>query len=730
MVSLLAEIADHTDAENEFLSRTRTELARRNLAEAEADAATPPERLWDLLYGTSFQEARLGNERAVIDLLERAVALGDSLPGSISDWKTSNALYRLSVACMRVGETENCCQRPSSESCIFPIQSGGVHERTEGSRRAIGYLTDLVRKVPAPSAMGLKARWLLNLAYMTLGEWPNEVPRRFVLPPELFASDEEFPRFPNVALTLGLDTFDLAGGAIAEDFDADGDLDLMTSTWDTRGPMHYFVNDGAGGFVERTEEAGLHGIVSGLNMVQADYDNDGYADIFVLRGAWLGSAGRHPNSLLHNDGDGTFTDATFEAGLGERAFPTQTAAWRDYDLDGDLDLYVGAESGADLGASFVETAGKGSLREAGQLFRNEGDGTFHDVAKIAGVENLRFAKGVTWGDYDGDRYPDLFISNLGSENRLYRNRGDGTFEDVAQRVGVALPKLSFPAWFWDFDNDGDLDLYVSTFQSGTAALAFVVASYMNLTIRDDREAPRLYRNDGGVFTDVAAEQGVDRESLTMGANFGDLDQDGWLDFYLGTGYPDYEALTPNVMYRNREGTGFSEVTVAGGFAHLQKGHGIVFADLDDDGDQDVFSQLGGAFPGDKYGNALYENPGFGRHWLAVDLVGVRSNRSGLGAHIRVDVVERGVARSIHREVNSGGSFGANPMRQTIGLGMADHIEAVEVHWPVTNERQIFRDVPLDRRIEIEEGASKWRTSTRIAHSTPDEPMSEEFVGTH
>ena len=127
----------------------------------------------------------------------------------------------------------------------------------------------------------------------------------------------------------------------------------------------------------------------------------------------------------------------------------------------------------------------------------------------------------------------------------------------------------------------------------------------------------------------------------MGANFGDLDNDGWLDFYLGTGYPDYEGLIPNVMYRNRGGTGFADVTTAGGFGHLQKGHGVSFADLDNDGDQDVFEQMGGAYPGDGFADVLFENPGFGNHWIAVKLVGARSNRSAIGARIRVEIVERG-----------------------------------------------------------------------------------------
>ncbi len=165
---------------------------------------------------------------------------------------------------------------------------------------------------------------------------------------------------------------------------------------------------------------------------------------------------------------------------------------------------------------------------------------------------------------------------------------------------------------------------------------------------------------------------------------------------------------PNIMYRNRGGAGFSDVTSAGGFGHLQKGHGIAFADLDNDGDQDVFEQMGGFFPGDKYYNALFENPGFGNHWISIKLVGVRSNRSAIGARIHLQVTENGKQRSIYKHVNSGGSFGANPLRQTIGLGKASRIEILEVYWPTTKQTQTFRNLPVDRFIQITEGMEQYK----------------------
>ena len=189
----------------------------------------------------------------------------------------------------------------------------------------------------------------------------------------------------------------------------------------------------------------------------------------------------------------------------------------------------------------------------------------------------------------------------------------------------------------------------------------------------------------------------------MGANFADLDGDGYLDFYLGTGDPDYMNLMPSLMYRNQNGTTFADVTISGGFGNLQKGHAIAFADFDNDGDLDVFAQMGGAFPGDRYNDSLYENPGFGNHWLSVRLVGKRSNRSAIGARIRVVAIEETTKFTIHRRVNSGGTFGANPFRQHIGIGKANKIDRLEIMWPTTGITQRFEDIPMDKSIEIVEG---------------------------
>jgi hypothetical protein len=227
------------------------------------------------------------------------------------------------------------------------------------------------------------------------------------------------------------------------------------------------------------------------------------------------------------------------------------------------------------------------------------------------------------------------------------------------------------------------------------------------------ETMRLYRNDGkGGFVDVTKAVGLDRVVPTMGANFGDLDNDGFLDFYLGTGAPSYAALMPNVMFRNRAGRAFVDVTTATGTGHLQKGHGVAFADLDGDGDQDIFANIGGFVAGDTYHKVLFENPGHGNDWIRVRLAGVRSNRAGLGARIRIEVRgSDGKTRWVHRTVTSGGSFGASPLAQEIGLGRGARILTLEVLWPASSTRQVFKDVPVNQAIEVREGDAQYKAGS-------------------
>jgi len=568
-----------------------------------------------------------------------------------------------------------------------------------GMEGALRELTTALEKDPSD----LKSRWLLNIAYMTLGRYPAEVPAKWLIPPGTFDSEYDISRFPDVAPEAGLILNNHSGGVVLEDFDGDGFLDLMVSSSGPLDQLRFFHNNGNGTFTERTSEAGLTGEVGGLNIIAADFNNDGHPDLLVLRGGWWGQNGKYPMSLLRNNGNGTFDDVTEQAGL-LSLHPTQTAAWADYDNDGWLDLYVGHESNT-------------TEAHPSQLFHNNHDGTFTEVAASNGLADMGFVKGVAWGDFNNDGRPDLYVSVKGKPNHLFRNDGPSDpkhpdpshwkFTDVTKEAGVAEPIHSFATWFFDYDNDGWPDLFVAGYY--VEDFNDVAAFEMGLPYK--AETPRLYHNNhDGTFTDVTKATHLDRAILVMGSNFGDLDNDGWLDVYLGTGDPNYESLLPNRMFRNNKGKTFQDVTTSGGFGHLQKGHSIAFGDIFNTGNEDVFEEMGGALPGDTYASVLYKNPGHGNHWVTLELEGVQTNRSAFGARIKVTVPTPAGPLYIFRTVGYGSSFGGNPLRQHIGLGKSTKISEIEVSWPTSKLVQKFRNIEADHSFRLREGASSLQPS--------------------
>ena len=189
--------------------------------------------------------------------------------------------------------------------------------------------------------------------------------------------------------------------------------------------------------------------------------------------------------------------------------------------------------------------------------------------------------------------------------------------------------------------------------------------------------------------------------MVMGANFGDIDNDGFLDIYLGTGSPSYASLVPSLLLRNNRGQSFVDVTAASGTGELHKGHGVAFADLDHDGDQEIVFEVGGATPGDRFYNAMFQNPGQGNNWINVKLVGRKSNRAAIGTRIKA-VLDTEPPRTLHRWVTSGSSFGANPLEQMLGLGQATRVKQLEVYWPTSKTTQVFHDVSANQALEITE----------------------------
>lgn len=630
--------------------------------------------------------------------LAQLYAYSGEMDDSIEEWKVAyqmaerevpvflpNLQESLGTAYLHRSEMRNGVYLDSTNLDIFPpLKDQAGFEEKGDSEQAIRYYEKYLKNTPKE----LEVRWLLNLTYMTLGQYPNGVPAEYRMPASGFRSAQNIGRFVDVAPAIGLNVIRGAGGLIVDDFENNGFLDVVVSSQDVCDPLRYFHNNGDGTFSDWTERAGLQDQLGGLNVVEADYNNDGCMDILVLRGGWEFAQRK---SLLHNNCNGTFTDVTDASGLGVSVTSSQTAAWADIDNDGYLDLFIGNEN------------------SPAQLFRNRGDGTFEEIGHSAGIDRIAFTKGVTAADYDQDGFVDFYVANNNGVNFLYHNNGNKTFTEVARQAGVQAPSFSFSTWFFDFDNDGWPDLFVTGYMN---SIDEALKTYAKQAF--NAETIKLYRNKhDGTFEDVTAKVGLEKVFMPMGTNFGDADDDGFLDIYLGMGSPSYTALLPHTLLRNDGGKFFVDITQSSGTGELHKGHGIVFADLGRQGHEDILAEIGGAVPGDKHAMRVFKNPGNSNDWLNVRLVGVTSNRAGVGAQVKITVRDGNSApRAIYRVVGQTSSFGGNPMEQHIGLGREAHVTSIDVFWPASKSRQQFTNVAKNQYIEIREFAQDFITLKR------------------
>jgi len=520
-------------------------------------------------------------------------------------------------------------------------------------------------------------------------------------------------QFVNVASEAGL-TFKHENGASKEklmpetfgagvawlDYDNDGWLDLFFSNGAdlARGkpsPGNVLLrNLGNGKFVDVTAKAGLAG--NGMFATGAavgDYDNDGFLDLYVT--------GYGRNQLFHNNGDGTFTDVTAKAGV-EGSGWSSSAGWFDYDRDGSLDLYVVRYLDYDIkNAPYCGFKGEGYRMYCDPqqfdgvpdlLYHNNRDGTFTDVSRKAGIANpAGKGLGVVFGDVDLDGWPDIFVTNDGVRNFLYRNKGDGTFADVTYGAGVGFdmngkPMAGMGTEIADYDGDGWPDIFMTAFS---------------------REYNTLYRNLGKLkFEDVTLKAGLASGLLTLafGTKLFDFDNDGDLDIYCTNGHVTdnveiYDAQLSykqtDLLYENIGGGRFRDVSAQSGPAFRIKhvGRGAAIGDFDNDGDLDIVVANCGERP------MLLRNDGGNRnHWLAIRVRGRQSNRFGVGSKVRLT----SGGRTQLREINPSGSYlSTSDLRLYFGLGAETKAARLEIEWP-SGKKQLLEDVPADRTLLLDE----------------------------
>lgn len=695
MADLLSDIANKN---NTFANVFAPDARVKFFDSVMASPSSRPSDIANAEYFMGTAALLAGNEQKSVASLE---SLLQRIP--VMDLSRRRiVLHDLAIAYMRLGERMNCVYDHREESCIFPLSAKGIHYDKTGSEKAIAIYRVLLENDPED----LESMWLLNVAYMTTGGYPHNVPERFLLKGLNTDTITSVKPFIDVAVNIGMHTKNMAGGSLVEDMNNDDYLDIVTSSWSLNERMHYCRNNFNGTFTDISDSSGLGLLSGGLNIMQTDYNNDGLKDIHVLRGAWKGKFGNEPSSLLRNNGNGTFSDVTQEAGM-LAFFPTQTATWADFDNDGWLDVFIGAESTAEN-------------YHYSKLYMNNKNGTFKEVASVAGVGIADFVKGVTSGDYNNDGLTDIFISTLTGNKFLFKNEGlqtTGTvhFKDVSSDAGISSNhERTFPTWFFDYNNDGWQDILICSYEFDKSLAWYAAAEAMGKPIGKSGRVILFENKKDGTFENVSEKAGLTKIAFAMGSNFGDIDNDGYPDFYLGTGNPQYQSLVPNKFFKNVDGKGFIDATTAARMGNLQKGHGVSFADMDNDGDADIHIDMGGAYAGDIYQNSLYINPGQNNNrWINMRLEGTTCNKPAIGARIKVTFKENNVERSVYTTVNSGGSFGANPLVQHIGIGQATAIDRIEIKWPGSSTVQVVKNVQPGDHIKVKQGVDKYTKVTLL-----------------
>jgi tetratricopeptide (TPR) repeat protein len=525
-----------------------------------------------------------------------------------------------------------------------------------------------------------RAKSWLWMTAQKMGGYPDFVPQNYRI--QVRGGYEATPlEYEDIAERIGLDKTSGGRGTAIFDYDNDGYLDILMAA--SHGGCNLYHNNGDGTFTDVSIGSGWDGCVNAFALNVGDYDNDGNPDVFVSRlGFYAGDC-----QLYHNNGDGTFTDVTKQAGL-EVWGPCFTTSWIDYDNDGRLDLFIPNN----LGGLFER-------KTPNRLFHNNGDGTFTDVTEASGLSTIWPTTSGAWGDYDNNGWPDLFLSNGLGRSQLFRNNGDGTFTEVTKEAGIDALVFGSPAFWWDYDNDGWLDIGQFSWSNHED----VIYTWEHGEGPPDGHPMCVYHNNrDGTFTEVGRELGLSGCFGTMSGNVADLNNDGYVDIVFGNGSPKMDRLEPLAVFQS-DGKKFHNITFSAGLPFLGKSHGTNIGDLFGDGRMSILVGAGGVYPADLLTANVYCPKKLVGNYLNVRLVGTKSNRSAIGARVSMHAG----GRSQMRQVSGGSNAGCLPFEQHFGLAETTVIDSLEIHWP-SGLKQTFGGLPFNRTLEFTEGSGNWK----------------------
>jgi ASPIC and UnbV/FG-GAP-like repeat len=529
-----------------------------------------------------------------------------------------------------------------------------------------------------------RARAWLWLTSQKMGGYPDHISPSQRMEMRV-GFEEPTVEFEDIAPKIGLDKTSGGRGVAVFDYNNDGLLDVVIAS--AHGGCNLYRNNGDRTFTDVSVRSGLDTSINPFIVTIGDYNNDGYADLFITRlGFYAGEA-----QLFRNNGDGTFTDVTEEAGL-KMWGPAFTSSWVDYDCDGNLDLFVANN----IGGIF-------DRKTPNRLFHNNGDGTFTEATEEAGLSTMWPTIGSAWGDYNDDGYPDLFLSNGIGRSQLYHNNGDGTFTEVSAEAGINGNCFGSICLWCDYDNDGLLDIVQFTWSDHEQ----VIHTMRHGEGPANGKPLRIYHNNGdGTFTLHGRDIGVTGCWGTMSGNAGDFNNDGHLDLVLGNGSPRMDRLEPPMLLEN-DGKRFHNITFAAGLPFCGKGHGSNLADLFGDGRLSVLMASGGAYPGDLLTTRVFCPKRLPGNYLNVRLAGVTSNRSAIGARV---CLEAGSSKQ-YREVSGGSNFGCLPFEQHFGLATATTADSIKIRWPSGLIERVT-GLPVNDTLLFTEGKSGWERPYR------------------